>query len=402
MDFECFMEEQIIIREEIKIDQEYDKTSKYAQSGRAVEQALKTTIGRSTINLGEIFNDYSTNKALSRFSSARGSNNIAGILGFNITAYNPYKKSYVLSGTNGLEVGDKISIKWNNSYINVASIVSIDKTTNTIVVDNFISDSGDNPFLFIIDKPLIGTNSFDFGQYTEGVNNRAYLYGAHSEGYGNISIGRYSHSGGKYSEAQQDCSFVHGLYLIATNTAQAVFGQYNAKDNSSLFLVGGGTSEDNRKNLFAVKTDGTARLPSLKNEKGEADATAIGTSLYSIATKGYVDNKIANLDIDIDLSKYATKDELGSLSEQIDDIEKRHTKDIEDIYGDIYNLSEDLGAAESDIGDLIRWSSQVDEELDVFSTDLAAVSTDVTELKTDIEEVLDYILASQASYLGGV
>lgn len=95
------------------------------------------------------------------------------------------------------------------------------------------------------------------GAHAEGILARAVHFGSHAEGFSTIAGGAYSHAGGYASEAGADHAFAHGEKLYAYGKNQAVVGQYNKIDNDALFIVGGGDSEENRKNLFVVKKDGS-------------------------------------------------------------------------------------------------------------------------------------------------
>ena len=57
--------------DKIVIDKVYDPNSDNAQSGKAVAEAIETTVGRKTAEGGEIFNDYD-NEASGQFSHAQG------------------------------------------------------------------------------------------------------------------------------------------------------------------------------------------------------------------------------------------------------------------------------------------------------------------------------------------
>lgn len=93
--------------------------------------------------------------------------------------------------------------------------------------------------------------------HAEGQNTTASGQDAHAEGYYTFAEELGAHAGGLYSHAKTKGSFVHGRYLNATAVSQFVVGEYNREDPDALFIVGGGESEGNRKNLFAVKKDGS-------------------------------------------------------------------------------------------------------------------------------------------------
>jgi hypothetical protein len=90
--------------------------------------------------------------------------------------------------------------------------------------------------------------------HAEGEGTQAINYSAHAEGHSNIAAGTASHVGGEYSEAKGLRSFAHGAYVNAKEADQVVFGKYNADNSNALFIIGNGTSDTARTNLFEITT----------------------------------------------------------------------------------------------------------------------------------------------------
>ena len=164
-------------------------------------------VGQKTLSGGEIFNDYENNKALSEFSTAIGRNNTSGTKAFQIQSF--ANNTFVLDSIEGLNIGDVVSVKCQQSYINVGSITKIDTKNTAITISvydavavsaleekDYQGKDSDERALFVILKPELGTFSFDKAQYAEGAENKATLYGAHAEGYANIAADRYAHAEG--------------------------------------------------------------------------------------------------------------------------------------------------------------------------------------------------------------
>lgn len=61
---------------------------------------------------------------------------------------------------------------------------------------------------------------------------------------------------GQMNLAEGNSSFVTGYNNLATTANQTVVGQFNAPDIDAKFIVGNGTSENDRKNAFVVKNNG--------------------------------------------------------------------------------------------------------------------------------------------------
>ena len=92
--------------------------------------------------------------------------------------------------------------------------------------------------------------------YTFGVRDEGSIIGGYSvcEGYGNKASGAYSHAEGHNTEASGLESHAGGVGTVANIDSQTVIGRYNKGDTSkkSLFVVGGGTDEFHKEDLFKV------------------------------------------------------------------------------------------------------------------------------------------------------
>lgn len=120
-------------------------------------------------------------------------------------------------------------------------------------------------------------NSFT---HAEGSSTYAQGTGAHAEGYSTYANGVYSHTEG-YS-TQADSQYQH------------VQGKYNSIDSANKYahIVGNGTSISKRKNAHTIDWNGLGWF---------ADSVKVGgtsqddTNAKTLATEGYVDNKIAEI-----------------------------------------------------------------------------------------------------------
>lgn len=141
----------------------------------------------------------------------------------------------------------------------------------------------------------LGTNVEASGvnSHAEGSNTTASGYYSHAEGYRTTALGQYSHAEGfkveargMYShaegfltEALGTISHVEGKQTIAKGDCQHVQGKYNVIDESRKYahIVGGGTSENKRKNIHTLDWDGNAKYA------GDVSATVNGKKV-SIST----------------------------------------------------------------------------------------------------------------------
>ncbi len=103
------------------------------------------------------------------------------------------------------------------------------------------------------------------GSHAEGKGTQALREYAHSEGWQTSANGRYSHAEGYKTRTTMDNTHASGESTIASAKNQFVVGQYNKENPDALFIVGNGTSEENRSNAFEVLKDGriVSSLPNI-------------------------------------------------------------------------------------------------------------------------------------------
>ena len=96
------------------------------------------------------------------------------------------------------------------------------------------------------------------GQYShsEGLNSTTTARYAHAEGYHSYATGEASHAEGYEATAGGDYSHSSGYNTIASNAYEAAFGKFNVSNSNTLFSIGYGNTNNDRKNLFEVKTNG--------------------------------------------------------------------------------------------------------------------------------------------------
>lgn len=115
----------------------------------------------------------------------------------------------------------------------------------------------------------VGTNS-----HAEGLKTTAKGDQSHAEGYNTQATGLCAHAEGYITEANGVYSHAEGNYTIASGSSQHVQGKFNVKDteNKYVHIVGGGTSDNNRKNIHTIDWDGNAEF------SGEVEATGFKSS----------------------------------------------------------------------------------------------------------------------------
>lgn len=104
-----------------------------------------------------------------------------------------------------------------------------------------------------------GTNA-----HAEGSGTTASGNDSHAEGGYTTASGRSSHAEGEDTVASGIRSHASGNSTYASANDQFVIGKYNNTNSQYVFIVGGGSSNTNRKNIFAVDWDGNIHLPAGK------------------------------------------------------------------------------------------------------------------------------------------
>lgn len=104
------------------------------------------------------------------------------------------------------------------------------------------------------------TTASGASSHAEGADTIASATYSHAEGYNTTAAGKDSHAEGNYTAAKADHSHTEGWYTTASGTYQHVQGKYNVEDTKNEFahIVGGGTSDTDRKNIHTLDWNGNA------------------------------------------------------------------------------------------------------------------------------------------------
>ena len=104
------------------------------------------------------------------------------------------------------------------------------------------------------------TTAEGVASHAEGGSTFAIGNTSHAEGSDTRAIGEASHAEGFRTKAEGTASHAGGWLTVAGYDAQTVFGKFNANKADTIFEVGCGTSDANRKNAFEVYEDGRAKV----------------------------------------------------------------------------------------------------------------------------------------------
>ena len=142
------------------------------------------------------------------------------------------------------------------------------------------------------------TQAGGLASHAEGLNTITSGDYSHAEGNFCVTIGNCSHAGGKDSGTSYEASFVHGTGVIDAGPNSAAFGKYNKNTQGVLFAIGDGSSTDDRKNAFEVKSDTiVSRNISFDgtNKMSEANK-AILTGTDTLATQEWTQENAGKID----------------------------------------------------------------------------------------------------------
>ena len=127
--------------------------------------------------------------------------------------------------------------------------------------------------------------------HAEGDNTTASGENSHAEGFKTTASGYASHAEGEYTKASSKYAHVEGYHTTARSNSQHVQGKYNIEDTNNTYahIVGGGTSNTNRKNIHTLDWDGNAVY------SGDVNATdADGNTVSLLGTKWKLKGNVVN------------------------------------------------------------------------------------------------------------
>lgn len=207
----------------------------------------------------------------------------ATLKSFKITGYNYEAKTFTLDSVSGLAVGDTYSTACTgNYYYDCGTITSINGTTVTVSTipngsfSNYLNDlpKYNHMCWFIKSKPKVGTttvNLFEVGKSNFIMVNEP-----------KISNG-ISYFDKNYFNKSNFFAFGKGL-IIPVNSSYSSYscfkiGQYdNDASGGYPFLIGWGSSDTDRKNIFYINSSGEAYAGSVYPNTSASTTNYIGSS----------------------------------------------------------------------------------------------------------------------------
>lgn len=154
-----------------------------------------------------------------------------------------------------------------DNYINVAS-------TRNLVLGESNVDNGDEGHNIIVGEG----NNVSASKYSialGGYNTLSAVHYSTAIGLGNKVNSMYSHTFGLGNEANASFQFIIGRYATIQGNPSAM------NDTDNVFIIGNGTSANNRSNAFAVKRNGMVVVNSLRFPDGSIQTDAKPQSLFN-------------------------------------------------------------------------------------------------------------------------
>ena len=137
------------------------------------------------------------------------------------------------------------------------------------------------------------TTASEFAAHAEGENTTASGRASHAEGYNTVASGSYSHAGGNGSTASGTASIAIGTGTTAAGDNMVAIGSYNNSTTGSYLVIGDGTDENTKHDLFKITTDGkfafrsnTPFDPQTDHEKLSNAGSFVPVSLTPTITEG--------------------------------------------------------------------------------------------------------------------
>ena len=109
---------------------------------------------------------------------------------------------------------------------------------------------------------------------------------SHAEGNGNSAVGNYSHAEGESTIAAAGASHAEGQGTVAVSYGQTAMGSYNIPTTNALVVIGNGSDETARSNVFEANDDGIVVSGSLKVSDSFNLGRSFTTSSYLVSTAG--------------------------------------------------------------------------------------------------------------------
>lgn len=213
---------------------------------------------------GEIFNDYTNNKAYGKYSSAFGSNTVSygqssfacgqGNITFITLSAIPTSVTTVTVSSGTAELGKVLANSDLTQFVVITAI-----SGSTLTLSSSFTSSSTSVYLFggiaynqgdfVAGYDCRATGGYSFSQgestyanatnsHTEGYYTIANGNSSHAEGYKTIASGQYAHTEGAYSATNGNSAHAEGYFTVANNLSAHAEGYYTKANGEASHAEG--------------------------------------------------------------------------------------------------------------------------------------------------------------------
>lgn len=236
-----------------------------------VKNALKTYYDNFQVKLSDNVNKDDVNPAIKLNND--GSVYIYDIGGYDGTNIQNASslQSIIKDNTVTITPGVNISTQKGNQSLTISALgYTYNQEKNSFAELNSNTASGNNSHAEGSQTKASGegshaegwnTHATSYQSHAEGSATQATGWHSHAEGYNSLAYGMDSHSEGNQTKATGNYSHAEGNYTEAKNEGEHASGMYNKSNNQdanaqTIFSIGIGTSDTDRKNAIEVLRDG--------------------------------------------------------------------------------------------------------------------------------------------------
>jgi hypothetical protein len=254
----------IAISSSYALSSSFSTTSSYVTTLRANGSDTQVQYNSGSILAGNSYFTYNYNKKSLALGTGGGGTPAATgtgslVVGFIDTNGNP---NYITASGRGAFAQGYVIESAGTSYISASGDGAF---AHGYAFDNTLEASGLGSHAEGVNTRAIGIASHAEGQtsvafadysHAEGQQTVASGSNSHTEGYQTKTFGSWAHAEGYRTTASFNYSHAEGYFTQTNVVGQTAMGQYNTNTNTdALFVVGGGISTSNRKDVFDVRTD---------------------------------------------------------------------------------------------------------------------------------------------------
>lgn len=147
-----------------------------------------------------------------------------------------------------------------------------------------------------------GVTSSGYAGHAEGMSTLTSGTAGHAEGAATESHGYAGHAEGSKTIVRKNFGHAEGLFTISNADSQHVQGKYNVEDINGLYahIVGGGTSETDRKNIHTIDWEGNAYYSGDVTNGVGVSLNSLKSDIDNLPTGGGIAAKVFDTKADLD------------------------------------------------------------------------------------------------------